>query len=608
MAPPFNPDDPENIAKDLKVEREAHKELVRDNGRPCYPIEVGFEVFKHPAQYKEIFSYWQSESGVGEDTERWIFFLQLERWKRFRHFQQRNRRYFVPHGRFPEFQQQVLERRRRHGLDGNVQLLEDSDKQNQLDEWMEYQDYEFREYERLEKDLNETQERLASNRKMLAEAGVSAFEGIQELEFGSYYSLVLEWGGKEAKAEREVELAKRKLRLAEKRLKIAESDDLGERVERATWVGLFLKQVESAQVRLAELQYVAENAERDLEPFNRWLQTRHVEWYEKGGEETEEGKRRIGLEVESAEYKEKSKKREELEKRAHEAGMTHFRAEKEVEFLKEGYQAAQMDDIGETIEKAALFKVLQEEVRSAQVQLEETRESAEKLKLKTKVVGGLGWISNVKGKMRRQNILLEWIEQQRQEIVISGADAESQGDQGRSKRANSRLLGNHSTTEASRSKKPTQATSRKRKQSLARSTLHPSRVAKAPRKRRNPRPKISVPCDTSQAAEKTTDDLSIPQSRTKQASKIQDIVCASLRPIHSSRISKPSSKRSTKLSRDGTNLPPTTGERRPQRENKLGTPSTSSTGRKVMQQFANTSLRRSTRISKQPERFRPGYT
>jgi len=37
-----------------------------------------------------------------------------------------------------------------------VHLLEEQDKQSKLDDWMEYQDYELLEYERLEKDLEET--------------------------------------------------------------------------------------------------------------------------------------------------------------------------------------------------------------------------------------------------------------------------------------------------------------------------------------------------------------------------------------------------------------------------------------------------------------------
>ncbi len=54
----------------------------------------------------------------------------------------------------------------------------------------------------------------------------------------------------------------RKLTLTEKRMKIAESADLGERFERASWIGIFLKGVESAQMRLDELLDLAESAIR----------------------------------------------------------------------------------------------------------------------------------------------------------------------------------------------------------------------------------------------------------------------------------------------------------------------------------------------------------
>jgi hypothetical protein len=50
----------------------------------------------------------------------------------FRQFQQKNRRYFVFHDRFLEFQQKILERRQRHKLDDDVQLFENQVKQSKL--------------------------------------------------------------------------------------------------------------------------------------------------------------------------------------------------------------------------------------------------------------------------------------------------------------------------------------------------------------------------------------------------------------------------------------------------------------------------------------------
>lgn len=211
--------------------------------------------------------------------------------------------------------------------------------------------------------------------------------------------------------------------------------------------------------------------------------------------------------------------------------------------------------------------------------------------------------------MKRHNILLEWIEQQRREIASGCTDTKEEGGQGRSKRASSRALRRHPTIEASRPSKPPKGNGRKRKQSTARSILSPvdpAKVSKALSKRRNPHQKMSVPCDASQTAEKTTNDSSIPVSRSEQAFKVKDAMPASLRPIHSSGVSKPGGKRPTRLRRDGTMSSPT-GRHRLTREDNLGTSLNPSTGRRAMQQSGNASLLRSTRISKPPERFRPGW-
>ena len=534
-----------------------------------------------------------------------MFTAQLERWEKFRQFQLKNRRYFLFHSRFPEFQQKVLERRRRHGLDGDVQLLEEQDKQSKLDDWIEYQDYELLEYERLEKDLEQTQARLTSRRKALADAGLSAFEGIQEFEFAEYCSLADRWCCKVARTEGYKEAAGRKLTLAEKRMKIAESVDLGERFERASWIGIFLKEVESAQMRLDDLLDLAESAIRGLEPFKRWWYAKRVEWEENSLEIPEEAKRAIRLEVESAEFQERYKKLGKLRNEQHEAWRAPFAAKEEVKFAKEVLKATRLDDLGETVEKAALIKLAQEEVRSAQTHFEKC---LKEIKLGREARSELDSISCTKGKIKRHNILLEWIERQRREIAGGRADTEKEGGQGRSKRASSRALRNRPATEASKPNKPPKASGHKRKQSTERSILSlvdPAKVSKAPSKRRGPHQKMSVPCDTSQEAEKMIPNSSTPKSRSKQAFKVKDPMPASLCPIHSSRVSKPGRKRSTM---DGTKLSPTTGTHQLTRRDNLGTSSTPSTGRKAMQQSANSSPRRSTRISMPPEIFRPAPT
>ncbi|KAI4225864.1 MAG: hypothetical protein L6R40_008341 [Gallowayella cf. fulva] len=551
---PYNPDDPEKVEKDSEVEREAHEELVRDHGRPCYPIELGLDIFKHPGQYKDIFEYWQGESGVGETTERWIVFLQLERWKKFRQFQQRNRRYFVYHKRFPEFQQHVLERRRRHGLDGDMQLLEEQDKQSKLNDWMEYQDYELRTYDGLQKEFKEDQELLASRRKALAEAGISAFEEVQEFEFASYYTLILESSNEEAGAEKKVESAERKLRLAEKRLKAAGSDDLGESVERATWVKLFRKELESAQMRMDKLQHLAEDAKRELEPHKRWFYDRQIEWEKRRLDDPEEGERMTRLECDSAEHQDRMKKLAQLGKVKHEAGMAHFRAEKEMEFAEEVYDAARLDNFGETVKRSVLIQMAQREVQSAQTQVEEAKEPLEKIKLKGKVISALSSIPLTRRKIKRHEVLLEWIERQRQEIAGGRADLKKEGGQSQSK-VSSRVLRNYPATEASRLNKSPKVNVRQRKQSTARSILSPvdpAKVSKVYSKKRSSRRQLSVSCDPPQAAAEMTIDSTAPKPRSKRAFKVKDAMPASLRPIHSSGICKPSRKRLTGPHRGST--------------------------------------------------------
>ncbi|MCJ1382857.1 hypothetical protein MMC17_005970 [Xylographa soralifera] len=449
ILPPFDFNAPEFLEEHIRMEREAHEALLAENGCPCYPIELGFEVFDHPGQYGDIFEYWRGESAFDKQS-RLMFTRQLARWMRFREYEQKSRRYFVFHSRFPEFQQNVLERRRRHGLDGDVQLLEKRDEQSKLDDWMEYQDYELRVYEGFEKDLKETQERLASRRKILAEAGLPAFEGIQELEFAKYYGLAMEYDGKEAKAEKKEKLAEGRLRLVEKKLKVAESDDLGETVERATWMGLFLKEVEYVQTQLDELQRLAEDAKRELKPYKEWFQARQIAWGGVRVEDWEEAQRMAAIECKSAEHKEQFQKLQELTTKSHHAGSARFRAKEEMEFAKEGYHNAQLDSFGETVKRTILIKLVQEEVRSAQTQLEQAREPREKITLQREVISALSSISVTKGKIKRHNVLLAWIEQQRREITSGHADSEKAGGQGRSKRANSRVLRGNPATGASR--------------------------------------------------------------------------------------------------------------------------------------------------------------
>ena len=128
---------------------------------------------------------------------------------------------------------------------------------------------------------------------------------------------------------------------------------------------------------------------------------------------------------------------------------------------------------------------------------------------------------------------------------------------------------------------------RRQKQSTAKSIRGPVDSMKASKgsvKRRSPRLKISTLCDT---AEEMTANIN---HNSNQAFKAKEASPAFLRHIHPSRVRKPDRKRpigpSTPHSKRGNNTP---------------------SGRKTMQQSACMSLRRSTRISKQPANFGPGF-
>ena len=194
-------------------------------------------------------------------------------------------------------------------------------------------------------------------------------------------------------------------------------------------------------------------------------------------------------------------------------------------------------------------------------------------------------------------------------LVNNSVYTEKKSRQGRPKRASSRALWNHFITESSRLNKPPKMNDRKRKQSTARfilSSVDLGKVFKAFSKKRNLCQKMNVLYDVSQTEKKTTINYSAPRSKCKQVFKVKNATSAFVHLIHSSKVSKPGAKRSIKLRKNNTKLASTTGSYQLTKDN-LGTLSIPSMDRKAMIQSIKVSLRRSTRISKQPERFRLSY-
>lgn len=595
-----------NLEDDRWREGESHAALIKDNGRPCYPIELGLDVFDDPGQYKEVFEYWQ----WGRSNKRRVFSAQWCEWnKSFRYRQQRDRNVYVRCNKFHRFQDFLRERRRKHGLDGDLQLREKVAEQSPLDDWMEYQDYKLLQYEDLERRLKGAQEELVSRRKKLAEEGYPAFEEIEELEFGEYFGMNFEWDIKEGEARKKQELAERKLTIAKKRLEVARSEELGERVERDRWIGWFKKEMESRRRALNELQRAEDEADRDVEPYEQWVEARRKEWGARYDENRfknftkldfaritakemmeyhDKRNRLFELEVETPEYRAKVQKGDELHKRACKASSTHTRAKIELRFAEEVLKPARTEDLAPIVERAALIRRIEKEIRFAEFHVEEEEESRKVLSRKWGVLSKLYKIPELKGEMKRLKALLDWVERERQEMVGDGASAKRESGPRRSTRASSRAIQSPYTTEASRVDHPVKKRARPRKPSTAKSILDPvdpAKVAKSSKKKQSTRQRTMVARDVSQAAEKTNVDSSAAGPRCDAAVPIEDGIRARLRPVHASRVSKPAPKRPIGRQKETT---------RPS--------STKGTSKNVSGRSINASIQRSTRGSKRLQR------
>lgn len=528
---------------------------------------------------------------------------QLRHWENIREKQRDGRRWFIRRNRFHEYQEFVLERRRKHGLDGDPQLCENMAEQSKVDDWMEYQHYILGAYQGLEKKLEKYQERLASRRKALADLGYSAFEEIEGLSTGKYYGMALDWSEKEGKAKRKKELAERILRMAKERSEAAQLEELGERVERSRWIGWFTKEVESQRTRLDELQRLADEAKRDAEPYIQWMDATHGAWAEKGwDEDTDEGRRLVELEANTAEYRTRFDKRRELQNRAYDARHAHFCTGEELKFAEELLEAARTEDLPLTVERAALIRRIQKEVRFAEFHVEEEKESTKVLDLKRRVLSDLHSIPSVKGEMKRLSVLLDWIERQRRELAGDSASTGGGSGPRRSTGVSSGVHRSPRATEASSVDHPAKKRARPQKSSMAKSILSPvdpAKISKASSRRRSHHQKMGASSNTSRMTGKITMDCSTPESRIEQTSYVRNATPAPLRPIHLSRVSKPGGKWRSGQRNDGTTAS-TTGICG---EDKSRTSLRPLPGGRAARPSVDRPLRRSKRMSKQPERF-----
>lgn len=138
------------------------------------------------------------------------------------------RQYYIHRNSFPEYQQKVNERRRKHGLEGDIILLKDRDQQSKpghvtIKNWMEYQATKILALKKLEKKVENRRKEEESAEKVLTDAGIP--EGV--------YVLDTERNDESRETGQEQLSTKRDLKLAQKRLKAAQSDHFKKTVERA---------------------------------------------------------------------------------------------------------------------------------------------------------------------------------------------------------------------------------------------------------------------------------------------------------------------------------------------------------------------------------------
>lgn len=129
------PDPVANAARDRKLEEQSRKDLLSSGCPPCYPPGLEFSKQNVPENYEVLGFWWFTSYG----SEGIVLTSQYSDWKDFRYYQKSTRKDCMKHGTFLKYVDRVRDRRRRQGLEGDACLLPDFSKQNQLENWIEFQ-------------------------------------------------------------------------------------------------------------------------------------------------------------------------------------------------------------------------------------------------------------------------------------------------------------------------------------------------------------------------------------------------------------------------------------------------------------------------------------
>jgi hypothetical protein len=431
-------------------EKDAYKSLVDEGGIPSYSIEQAFDIMENSEKEwgnNSIATYWLSRAGGG----RMVLCAQLGDWRRFCKHQQDMRQ-----KSFSGYERTVRRVRRAHKIGRAVKFYQDARAQSQLLNWLEYQVYCFLTLEDFENKIEDLQKTLGSRQKKLSNA--TGLRGIEQVHGLNKYDKTFEAG-------KEKELAEGELAIAEERLRLAQLPALGDTIRFAVWTKLASEEARLAIRRKDEIMESQGNKSPhhfDRETWTEWCSAgRDYHW---------------GAKV-------------------WQAGMDDFR---------NGKTPVTRDPLTreESVHKAALMSNILAEVRSAQARLDKARKASETVVLQVGVIEALAELEGGRKCLDKHKILLEWIEQQLEEIATRTADLSSRnGDKaGRLQQSKKRIHRN-------RSSGPSTRHGNKGEQKTAHSgfkSANPSRISKMrrvkPGSRQENVPKdLGVQCDTEEA-------------------------------------------------------------------------------------------------------------
>lgn len=107
---------------------------------------------------------------------------QLSDWEAFRKYQRKTRCYYLPRKTFCDFEEELRDRRQRHGLDADTSIRTDLEKQSQLQNWIEFQNYHLGLHELYERDLKKMMGELDAARENLETSRLKDLTVVRFLE------------------------------------------------------------------------------------------------------------------------------------------------------------------------------------------------------------------------------------------------------------------------------------------------------------------------------------------------------------------------------------------------------------------------------------------